>query len=301
MLSRVIGRIVIAMRFRTLDQLLKLRYSLFDAPAILAGALLPFADRTFAENFVWGQWQLWLAIVLAMTFARSAGMAFNEYIDRRIDALNPRTAQRAIPTGRAKASHVLALALIATALFLITSCCINRTAALWAPILAAMVALYSYLKRVTPLCHFFLGVVIASGPIGAAVAIADRVPASVLCLALALLTSITANDIIYGSQDYDFDRGQGVYSLPARVGIRGAFAIASMLHFVTGLALVLIGYTASLGPLFYAFTAGIKLYLVRHHWRIRRGANLQQAFLWCNKVVAIGAFLAVLGGLLWRG
>lgn len=288
------------MNLHTLDRLLKLRFSLFDAPVAMAGALLSYADKTWGVHIGWGNYGKWLTTILAVLLARAAGMAFNEYIDRQFDAANPRTAQRAIPLGLATPSGVLFLAWSCALLFILTCFFIGVMIGVVSPILIAMIFAYSYLKRVTLFCHFFLGLVIALGPVMAALVTCGGVPMSVMWLALGLLMSIAANDILYATQDRHFDREHRLRSIPAHFGMTRALLIARMLHAGTFGAFWMLGMRASLSPLYWLGLLGIGGYLFVHHLQIREGGSVYRAFIRCNKVVALGIFFSVLGGLVWH-
>jgi 4-hydroxybenzoate polyprenyltransferase len=288
-------------QLRTLDQLLKFRFALFDAPATLAGGLIAVIDPVVCEGLRWPTWSVWLYILLAATFARSAAMAFNEFLDRHFDAANGRTALRAIPTKRATPGLVLALSIAFALLFLLICFLLGPLIFGLAPLLLLLLFGYSYLKRVTAFCHLVLGVVIGLGPVMAAAVVSSHLSPAAVWLGSALFTSIAANDILYATLDLDFDRRMGLYSIPAKWGLVASRRFALALHLVTTVSLVGAGRASFVGPLYWVGIAAVALYLAYHHVAIRRGANLFKAFIWCNKVVAVGIFASVLGGLLWHG
>ena len=216
-------------------------------------SLVKFAHTIFAMpfamvGFVYGlrfapphppQWPyLVLAqVVLCMVFARNAAMGFNRWADRRIDAENPRTAGREIPSGKVPARHALWFVVVNGLLFILTAATINPLTALLAPVALFIVLFYSYCKRFTALAHLVLGLSLGIAPVGAYIAVTGRFALEPCILALLVMTWCGGFDIIYALQDAAFDRERGLHSIPSRFSARTALGISSGLHAVSIAAL----------------------------------------------------------------
>ena len=183
-------------------------------------------------------------VVLCMVFARNAAMGFNRWADRRIDAENPRTADREIPAGKIPARHALWFVAVNALLFLVTASTINRLTALLSPVALFIVLFYSYCKRFTPLAHLVLGLSLGIAPVGAFIAVAGHVVfdgyfvVEPFILALLVTTWCGGFDIIYALQDAAFDRRRGLHSIPSRFSARTALTVSCGLHAVSVAALL---------------------------------------------------------------
>src|SRR6185369_14114704 len=193
-----------------------------------------------------------LAIVVAMVGARTAAMGFNRVVDRDIDARNPRTAGRELPAGKVSLAAALALTLASAALFVGAAAWLGPLCLKLAPVALGLVLGYSYTKRFTWLCHLFLGLAIAAGPGGAWIAVTGNVAAPALWLMAAVATWIGGFDILYALADRDFDKDEGLFSIPARFGVSGALGISIGLHVITVAALFALGRSAHLGGIYFA-------------------------------------------------
>jgi 4-hydroxybenzoate polyprenyltransferase len=203
----------------------KVEHTLFSVPLLLAGAWLGSGRR-------WPGWRPLLLIVLAGLGARALGMAMNRILDRRLDALNPRTAGRELPSGRLTAVQAWSVAAAGFIVYLFACAALGPVCLRLAPIPALVLVFYSLLKRFTSLCHFGIGAGLALGPLGAFVAVTGGTNADGPILLLALFTFcwISGFDILYALQDLAADRDHGVHSLPAALGSRGAQGMAALTH-----------------------------------------------------------------------
>jgi 4-hydroxybenzoate polyprenyltransferase len=212
-------------RFRNYLSLVKFSHTVFALPFALIGFTL--AVVYFHNPF---RWDLLLKMLLCMVFARSSAMAFNRYLDRRYDALNPRTAKREIPAGVISANNALLFTIINSLLFIATTWFINAMCFYLSFIALFVILFYSYTKRFTALCHIVLGVGLSLSPIGAFLAVTGRFELLPVLFSLAVLTWVAGFDIIYALQDEEFDRSQQLHSIPAAIGVRNSLVVSTLLH-----------------------------------------------------------------------
>ncbi|MGG1313467.1 UbiA-like polyprenyltransferase [Cohnella laeviribosi] len=224
-------------KIRIFLEMIKIEHTLFVLPFAYVGTIL----GAVTENHALPTWAQCGWILLAMVGARSAAMGLNRVIDRAIDARNPRTAQRAIPAGLLKSAEVLVFIIVSFLLLFWAASELNSLAVKLMPIAVFMTVFYSYTKRFTWGCHLVLGLTLGLAPLGGWIAVTGTasLPAFILYLAVACWTA--GFDIIYACQDIEFDRKEGLYSIPARFGIKGALRIARWLHLLTfvGFALLI--------------------------------------------------------------
>ena len=211
----------------------KVEHSLFSLPLLLAGAWLGAGGG-------WPSWTVLTLIALAGVGARTLGMSMNRILDRRLDALNPRTAGRELPSGGMSLAAASGVAAAAAALYLLACGLLGTTCLMLSPVPAVPLLVYSLLKRFTPLCHFGIGLCLALAPLGAFVAAANDLPLQpeVLLLALFAFCWISGSDIIYALQDIESDRNTGVRSIPASLGPLRAQLVAAAVHAVAIAALL---------------------------------------------------------------
>ena len=194
---------------------------------------------------------LLVKVLLCMVFARSAAMAFNRFLDRKFDALNPRTAQREIPAGIISPNHALTFTLINCLLFILTTWFINTLVFYLSFVALFVVLFYSYTKRITPLCHLVLGVGLSLSPIGAFLAVTAQFQLLPILFSLIVFTWVSGFDIIYALQDEEFDKEQKLYSIPAVLGKRNALNVSNLLHFSSAILVLIAGYYAEGSWLFW--------------------------------------------------
>ena len=216
-------------------RLVKFSHTIFAMPFALMSFTLALKAETSETINVW---VLLLQVVLCMVFARNVAMGFNRWADRDIDAKNPRTASREIPAGVISPRAAMAFVVINAVAFIITAATINSLAAWLSPVALGVVMFYSYCKRFTALAHIVLGLALSIAPVGAYIAVTGQFELMPCVLALVVLTWCGGFDIIYALQDCDFDREQGLHSIPARFSAHTSLAISVALHVVSIAALV---------------------------------------------------------------
>ncbi len=270
---------------------IKVEHTIFALPFAYLGLVLAHQG--------WPGLTPFLLVTLAMVGARTAAMSFNRYIDRFIDARNPRTANRPIPAGTLSARSVLMVGLLALAVLIVAAALLNPLCLALSPIAVIALASYSYLKRFTWLCHFGLGFTDAIAPAGGWLAVRPAFTAAMVMLAAAVGIWIAGFDLIYACQDYDFDRTTGVHSFPARFGIPASLMLARVCHIAMIALLVGVGVSLSLGWLFYVGVALAAGLLVYEHRLInpRDLSKIDLAFFTVNSYVASVLFVFTLASL----
>src|SRR5687768_10258264 len=263
-------------------EMIKIEHTLFALPFAFLGAVL-------AARGLPSPWQI-LWIVVAMIGARSAAMAFNRIADRSFDARNPRTASRAIPAGLLSVGFVWAFTIAAAVLFFLAAAMLNRLTLILAPVALGCVLLYSFTKRWTKFSHLVLGACLSIAPTGAWIAVRGEIGSPVpLLLSLVVLLWTAGFDVPYACQDYEFDRREGLRSVPARFGIARALWIARSLHGAAFLALVWLYLVTALGPMALAGVIATGALLVYQHRLVRAGdlQRLNAAFFTTNAFVSV--------------
>ena len=278
--------------------LVKLPHTLFALPFALVGVVLAsyVKDVTLAHI-------LW--VTTAFTSARFAAMAFNRIVDRRIDALNPRTAKREIPTGVIGVQAAGAAVAVSIAVFLLAAWQLNPLCLALAPLALLWVLGYSYTKRFTRLSHLVLGLGLGIAPVGGYLAItgAWSDPWWMLpILAAGVMTWVGGFDVLYALQDVAFDRQTGLHSIPAALGEHSALRISRVLHAGTVGALALVGGGIGAGWLYWIGVGVVAVLLLYEHSLVRPGdlSKLDAAFFTTNGLISIAFFGFVLAERLWR-
>lgn len=208
--------------------LVKFAHTIFAMPFALMAFV--FALKSTNGEF---SWLLLLQIVGCMVFARNVAMGFNRWADRDIDGKNPRTTAREIPAGKISAKSALIFVVVNALLFVATSLSINTLTAILSPVALVVVMAYSYCKRFTSLAHLVLGLSLGIAPSAAYIAVTGTLTFAPCLLSLLVITWCGGFDIIYALQDVEFDREQGLHSIPVRFGVRGAIYISIALHAVS--------------------------------------------------------------------
>ena len=219
-------------------RLVKFSHTIFAMPfAMLSFTYALWSNPTPSDSASW--WiKLLVQVVLCMVFARNVAMGFNRWADRDIDARNPRTADREIPAGIVKPHAAMAFVIINALLFILVAATINPLTAWLSPVALAVVMAYSLCKRFTSLSHLVLGLALGIAPVGAYIAVRGEFSLEACILSLVVLTWTGGFDIIYALQDADFDRQEGLHSIPARFTPRSSLGISITLHVVSVAALV---------------------------------------------------------------
>lgn len=271
--------------------LVKFSHSLFALPFALMAAWLAAAGVPPASKL--------LLIVGACVAARTAAMAFNRWLDRDLDAGNPRTSGREIPRGAVSARAALALALLSAAAFVALAAALSRWCAVLAlPVLAVLFG-YSFAKRFTWLAHLWLGAALALAPLGAWVAVrgeptssAGGGPGLPLLVGGAVLCWVAGFDLIYACQDAEHDRRVGLHSIPARFGVARALGLAAALHVLTVALLALLGWLAGLGPVYWTSLAAASALLAWEHRLVKPDdlSRVNLAFFTLNGWVGAALF-----------
>jgi 4-hydroxybenzoate polyprenyltransferase len=232
---------------------------------------------------------LFVLVILCMVFARSAAMAFNRYLDRRWDALNPRTAIREIPKGIITPKNALAFTIVNCILFIAATWFINRICFYLSPVALAVVLGYSYTKRFTPLCHLILGLGLSLAPIGAYLAVTGVFHWLPILFSFAVLFWVSGFDIIYALQDVEFDQSQNLYSIPAWLGKEKALRVSEVLHLLSAGSVVAAGKLGQFGVLYWIGVLIFIACLVYQHSIVKpndlRRVNI--AFMTTNGIASV--------------
>lgn len=242
-------------RLRTYASFVRFSHSVFALPFALAGALL--ASRLAPLTLVRAGW-----IVACMVSARSAAMGFNRLVDASYDARNPRTASREIPRGTMSRREAVLFVVVWSVLFIACTIPLGRVCLLLSPVALAIVFWYSLAKRYTSYTQLFLGLAMAVAPVGGWLAAGGPMRPEPWLLGLAIGTWVAGFDVLYACQDLDFDRREGLRSIPVRFGLRQSIGIARALHVITIGSLVLVGHMAGLGHIYLAGVGLVALLLV---------------------------------------
>ncbi|EFM09772.1 4-hydroxybenzoate polyprenyltransferase [Paenibacillus curdlanolyticus YK9] len=275
-------------KIRIFLEMIKFEHTVFALPFAFMGAILGAITTD-------GRWPSWAEIgwiLLAMVGARTAAMALNRLIDRGIDALNPRTEQRAIPAGLLKVSEVVFFIIVSFAVLIYASSQLNALCVKLMPLAVFMLVLYSYTKRFTWLCHVVLGLTIGLSPLGAWVAVTGQFAPAAWVLFGTVALWLAGFDIIYATQDFEFDRSQKLHSIPARFGIRGALWIARSLHFVTAIGFITLFFMTDLSWAYLVGTIISCIILFYQHWLVRPNdlSRVQIAFFPMNGTLSVVLF-----------
>ena len=231
--------------------MVKFSHTIFAMPFALVG--YTWALTSTAAVF---DWVLLVQVVACMVLARNTAMGFNRWADRHIDAENPRTASREIPSGQISPRAALTFVIVNALLFVAVTATINTLTLCLSPVALLVVMGYSYCKRFTALAHIVLGLALGIAPVGAYIAVTGQFAAEPLVLSALVLTWVGGFDIIYAMQDAEFDRASGLHSIPARFSGWGALSISIALHVVSLGAVVLFGLLCGFG-LWYWIGAGL--------------------------------------------
>ncbi len=269
---------------RTYLAFVKFEHTLFALPFAYGGMLLAAGG--------WPGWSTFWWITLAMVGARTAAMAANRVIDARIDAANPRTRDREIPSGKLTGADGWALTLAGLALLTVAGASLNRLTLLLLPIAVVFLVAYPYTKRFSWLCHGWLGVTIGAAAAGGYIAVSAAFDGVAWALWLGVGAWVAGFDVVYALLDLDFDRSHGVHSVPVRFGERGALRIAAFAHVVAVLALAAVPFLVPLGwpyALALGATAGV---LTWQHVMLRR-TSVGQVLRAFNANLVIGALMLI--------
>ena len=272
--------------------LVKFSHTVFAMPFALIGFSLAVSQPEFELSF-----RLLLLVILCMIFARNTAMGFNRLVDKKFDALNPRTSKREIPSGlisaRAAAIFVLANAL----LFVVSSGLINRLTLFLSPVALFIIMGYSLTKRITALCHFILGLGLSLAPVGAYISVTGKFSLLPVIYSFIVLTWVSGFDIIYALQDDDFDKENNLHSVPSVAGRKKALMISIMVHTVTFLLVLFAGIYDRSGILFWIGATLFTFLLIYQHSIVKHDdlSRVTMAFGTTNGIASlIFAFFVIL-------
>ena len=266
-------------------EMIKWEHSIFALPFALSGAVLAAGGWPPLLKLLW--------IVVAMVAARSAAMAFNRLVDARLDAANPRTATRALPAGQLSAAFVTGFVVVSTALFVVAAAMLNRLALELSPVALVVVLGYSLMKRVTRYSHVVLGFALGIAPAAAWIGIRGSLDWRVLVLTGLVLLWVGGFDVLYACQDFEHDRRVGLHSIPAALGLEGAFRVARAMHLGVILLALWLDRLFALGPIGYIGTAVVAALLLYEH-AILHPQDLRRmnaAFFFLNGIISVVFFL----------
>jgi 4-hydroxybenzoate polyprenyltransferase len=274
-------------RLRITLEMIKVEHTLFALPFAFLGAALAARDVPPQPASFWVSKFLWITV--AMIGARSAAMTFNRIADRQIDAANPRTAARALPAGLLDVRFAVVFTIVSVAVFLLAASQLNRLTLILSPIAVGSVLLYSYTKRFTSFSHFVLGWCLAIAPSGAWIAICGKLTLVPVLLSLSVMLWTAGFDVLYACQDYEFDRGAGLYSIPRRFGISAALWIARGIHALMFASLVMFFLDAHLGLLGLIGVIATGALLIYQHSIVKANdlSRLNAAFFTTNAFVSV--------------
>src|SRR5208337_2379755 len=279
-------------------RMIKFSHSVFALPFAFTGAILASAwgngkAATFlglvgfppAEKLFW--------ITVAMIGARSGAMGLNRIIDRKIDAANPRTAGRELPSGKIRVLDAAIFTSVALSLLIFAAYRLNPLCFKLSPLAILVLVLYSYTKRFTWMAHFVLGIAIAAAPLGAWIAVRGTLDKEILPLSLAVVFWLAGFDVLYALQDIEFDRGYGLHSIPQRFGIKGSLVLSRIFHFITWLLLAATGLIFALNIIYWIGMLVIGGLLIYEHSLVKDEdlSGLDMAFFNMNGYISIAIFL----------
>jgi 4-hydroxybenzoate polyprenyltransferase len=259
-------------------------HTIFAMPFAFIGFFL--AVTTTDHKF---EWQKLVMMLLCMVFARNSAMAFNRYLDRNIDAKNPRTKQRDIPSGRISPAAALTFTLTNCALFIITTWFINPLCFYLSPIALLVVLGYSATKRFTALCHMVLGLGLSLAPIGAYLVVTGAFALTPVFFSLSVLCWVSGFDIIYALQDEDFDRNEKLHSIPAWLGKVNALRLSTVLHVFSAAFILMPVFYTNVGVLYYIGIAFFCAMLVYQHLLVKPNdlSRVNIAFMTTNGIASV--------------
>ncbi len=289
-------RIAIIEKTVTYSKMIKLSHTVFALPFALSGLVLAIREKPVTAEMVF-----W--IIIAMIGGRSAAMGFNRIADADIDAGNPRTAVREIPSGAITRNEALAFTIFSSVLLVFAAAMLSKVCFILSFPLLIVLFFYSYTKRFTWLAHIYLGFAIGLAPVAVWIAIVGMPGVSIMLLAFALMTHIAGFDILYSCQDYEFDRQNNLFSIPSRFGIKRAFTISSALHITSVMLLASLYFTAGFGVWYFAFIIIIAVLFIVEHRIVKPDdiTHIDIAFFNINSIISVLVFAAILTGYLTGG
>lgn len=269
--------------------LVKFSHTIFAMPFAIIGFVLGLRYNWMEHTTINNVWVKFILVIVCMVTARSTAMAFNRYLDRHFDKLNPRTAIREIPAGIIKAEKALVFIGINMVIFITATYFINTICFYLSPIALFVILFYSYTKRFTYLCHLVLGIGLALAPIGAYLAVTGSFAILPLLFSFAVVFWVSGFDIIYALQDIDFDQSQSLYSIPSYWGLEKALNIARVLHVVSAIFVIIAFYIGGFHVLYVLGLAVFIGMLLYQHSIVKPNdlSKVNIAFMTANGIASV--------------
>jgi 4-hydroxybenzoate polyprenyltransferase len=286
--------VAVLRNLRVTLEMIKWEHSIFALPFALCGAMLAARGFPPVHQLAW--------IIVAMVAARSAAMAFNRWADAAIDAANPRTRTRALPTGNLSPAFVATFVVVSSVIFIVAASQLNRLTLLLSPVALAVLLLYSYTKRVTRWSHLVLGFALGIAPSAAWIAVRGSLNPRILLLTAAVTFWVGGFDVLYACQDYEFDCQAGLHSVPRYFGIPASLWIARVFHGIMVTLLIALVISFGMGVWAIIGVLAVILLLVYEHSLVRSDdlSKLNAAFFTMNGVISVLFFVFVAADLLLR-
>jgi len=269
--------------------LVKFSHTIFAMPFALIGFVLGLRYNWINHQPFEQVWLKFFLVIVCMVTARSTAMAFNRYLDRHFDKLNPRTAIREIPAGIIKAEKALVFIGINMAIFIVATYFINTICFYLSPVALFVILFYSYTKRFTYLCHLVLGIGLSLAPIGAYLAVTGSFAVLPLLFSFAVIFWVSGFDVIYALQDIDFDQSQSLYSIPSYWGLEKALNIARLLHVFSALFVIIAFYIGGFHIL-YLLGLAVFIGMLLYQHSIVKPTDLSKvniAFMTANGIASV--------------
>ena len=269
--------------------LVKFSHTIFAMPFALIGFVLGLRFNWINHQPFEQVWLKFFLVIVCMVTARSTAMAFNRYLDRHFDKLNPRTAIREIPAGIIKAEKALVFIGINMAIFIVATYFINTICFYLSPVALFVILFYSYTKRFTYLCHLVLGIGLSLAPIGAYLAVTGSFAVLPLLFSFAVIFWVSGFDVIYALQDIDFDQLQSLYSIPSYWGLEKALNIARVLHVFSALFVIIAFYIGGFHIL-YLLGLAVFIGMLLYQHSIVKPTDLSKvniAFMTANGIASV--------------
>jgi 4-hydroxybenzoate polyprenyltransferase len=269
--------------------LVKFSHTIFAMPFALIGFVLGVRFNWINHQAIEQVWLKFFLVIVCMVTARSTAMAFNRYLDRHFDKLNPRTAIREIPAGIIKAEKALVFIGINMAIFIVATYFINTICFYLSPVALLVILFYSYTKRFTYLCHLVLGIGLSLAPIGAYLAVTGSFAVLPLLFSFAVVFWVSGFDVIYALQDIDFDQSQSLYSIPSYWGLERALNIARVLHVFSALFVIIAFYIGGFHILYLLGLAVFIGMLLYQHSIVKPNdlSKVNIAFMTANGIASV--------------
>ena len=267
--------------FITYFKMIKFEHSVFALPFALMSMVLAANGLPNSHTILW--------IVIAMVSARTAAMGINRYVDRDIDAANPRTKNRDLPKGNISANKTLAYTIAFIVIYFFSAYMLNRLTLILSPIPIILFVLYSYSKRYTAFCHLLLGLALGLAPIGAWIAVTGSISIIPIIISLAVIFWVAGFDMLYAIQDLDFDRENDLFSIPALIGVRVTLILSKVSHIITLMFLISLFFNSSLGYIYISGLIIISAFMAYEHSLLSREdlSKLNIAFFNINAYISV--------------